>query len=237
MPIVTSPPTGHSASFTIFGSDFMPSDAEWLRATDARRRDYWRRVGELAIQAKHRELVAGIDVDGHKLTPVKPSSRKDGATGPPLIPHGGSSRFYFRMRQSLRADGVTVFWGDNWAKVVQAHRVGATIANGFGRGIRIKLPRRDVVGLTVQSQHWVHQRAMSYWGNAAKKYASRRERYNATIRERLQPHTMPPVPTSTNRPVTPMKPPGFWDRVGDWFVRTALNIFARRTGMWGASGK
>lgn len=231
MPIVTSPEGGTSASFTIFGPDFTPNDPEWLRATPNRRRDYWRRVGELAIQAKQAELRRGIDVDGRALKPVKPLSRKDGADGPPLTPHRGSSRFYYRMRVALRADGVTVFWGDNWARVVQAHRVGALIRNGFGRGIRIKLPKRDVVGLTAQSQHWVAARAAAYWGNAAKQYMGIRERRAATIRERTRPqiigNTTIPVSPNAALPSTG-KPGGFWGRIFDWFTRTALNIFARR---------
>jgi len=232
MPIVTSPATSTSASFTIFGEDFTPDDPEWLRATPARRRDYWKRVGELAIQAKQNELRRGIDVDGRALRPVKPESRKDGATGPPLTPHRGSSRFYYRMRVALRADGVTVFWGDNWARVVQAHRVGALIRNGFGRGIRIKLPKRDVVGLTAHSQQWVAMRAASYWGNAAKQYRSIRDRRNATIRERTRPQILGStmIPVSPNAPLPGNgKPRGFWGKVFDWFTRTALNIFARRS--------
>lgn len=120
MPLITSPEFGKSASFTLYGDDWTPTGDEWARATAARKRDYWQRLGELAIVAKQNELRKGIDVRGKALTPVNQAYRRDKATGPPLTPHRAESRFWYRMRVSLRSDGVTVYWGDNWAKVVQA---------------------------------------------------------------------------------------------------------------------
>lgn len=191
------------ASFTIHGADFTPNDEAWRVATTAQKRAYWKKVGEFAILAKRMDLTDGVDVHGMALKPVKMEWRlgvppafdtsrlkpgrfkpspQDGATGPPLLPRGDTSRFSRYLQAVVRNDGVTVFWGQGWGLVVDAHRIGARINPGFGNPrVTIKLPVRDTVGLSPRRAEWVRQRAADYWRNASGVYGRQRDRQQSRL--------------------------------------------------------
>jgi hypothetical protein len=144
------------ASFSLSGDDFSPpaNDRVWKIAPESEKRAYWKRLGELAVERKRRELRKGLDAAGNKLKRVLKRSRPDGADGPPLSPHQAESRFQKYVAVRSTASGVTIFWMAGWAKVVGGHRSGN--ANGVVR---------DVVGLSPASQRWVKESARRWWRN------------------------------------------------------------------------
>lgn len=142
------------ASFSLSGADVEPVHWAWALAGPKERRAYYLDLGRACYRRKILELAAGIGVDGRPLRPVKPSSRPDRATGPPLSPHEAASRFQRYLVKQPFADPTrcTLYWTQGWAKVVRGHMV------GWGH-----LPVRDVVGLTKRHVREAVAEARAAW--------------------------------------------------------------------------
>lgn len=153
MPLTTDP---KRANFTISGADYEPTDTTWSFASESEKRAYWKRLGELAVEAKRWELRRGIDVNGRRFAPVRPASRTDGAAGPALSPHQAESRFQRLLRMVGTAQQCTLFWSHGWARYVKYH--------AYRMGPRT-LPVRDAVGLSPGRQRWVREGARLWWSN------------------------------------------------------------------------
>ncbi len=194
------------ASFNLTGPEFEPIGGGWAFATTAEKRAYWREVGRLAVEAKRDELRRGINTLGRKFRAVKPSSRPDGATGPPLSPHQESSRFQKWARAATTDRSATVFWSHGWARIVGYH------ARGAGN-----LPMRDAVGLIQTSLKWVATMARRFWASGMRRAAESRIPVVADdtpipIREPLVARAPRPTrqPREARRPVAvPIANPAF----------------------------
>ena len=112
-------------------------------------------VAERAKYLKRVELAKGVGVDGRQLAPVKKTSRPDGATGKPLVPHRGESRSVTRMRSSVGAarGTVAIWWSHSWGSILGYH------ADGLVRGA----PVRDVIGLTAGNMRGLEFAATTYF--------------------------------------------------------------------------
>jgi hypothetical protein len=151
------------ARFTITGVDFAP--AGLAEASERDRRNYWRQVAVLARDEKYRELKKGIGVDGAALLPRK-YPRRDRASGRVLVPHWNDSRFVTQLRWEGTASGAVLWWRFPWGKIVGYHAVGVRYRSG-------RVIVRDVVGLTLEAQERVRERAAKWWeGNVGKVQAA-----------------------------------------------------------------
>lgn len=150
MPVlVTKRPT---PIIVITGPDFEPLGG-LDREPVTERRAYWREIAHEAYLLKLKELNKGIDVDGQQLTPRK-KPRRDSATGPVLSPHWSGSRFESELQWHVRGDSEAVLtWKQPFARIVSYH---AEPQGGH-------LPRRDVVGLTAQSQAKLKAHGDRWW--------------------------------------------------------------------------
>jgi hypothetical protein len=175
------------ASFRLAGPDFEPEagNVYWKNAGPSERKKYFDEVGRLAITRKRRDLEKGLDANGDKLKKVLPKSRPDGADGPPLSPHRVKSRFQRYVRVSASIDGVVIYWGYGWRKVVAGHR--------SGRACGVV---RDVVGLSKAAQRWVRDNARAWW----------KARYNFHTPKKLGPDGVAKLMTP-KVPLKPEKPP------------------------------
>jgi len=120
------------------------------------------------LEAKERELRAGIDIHGAPLAPLAQSTIKGrkSAMGPahayakPLTPAYKLSRTrsLFTADVNASATGVICWWlydavtGASWGEILEYHRTGSA-----------RLPVRDVIGLTTASLAKVKQQAAAWW--------------------------------------------------------------------------
>lgn len=139
------------------GPEFEPKHPSWRKTTKSEREAMWRKIGEFARAAYRAQLLRGEGADGRKLAPVKPASRPDHATGPPLDPHRSHSRTYDLVSIHATDHGCTLYWkadaGQSWTKILSYH------ADGLVRGA----PVRDVIGLSPRAARQVKKRTATYW--------------------------------------------------------------------------
>lgn len=139
------------------GSEWEPQHPSWRKASAEERMRMWRKIGEFAQAAFRRQLLRGEGADGGKLAAVKPSSRPDHATGPPLDPHRTASRTYSLVSIHSTDHGCTLFWradqGRSWTTILGYH------ADGLVRGA----PVRDVIGLSPRAERETKSRTETYW--------------------------------------------------------------------------
>jgi hypothetical protein len=133
--------------------DLAPPDLSWQRASEAQRRAFYHRAGQLAVYYLRQQLRRGLDKDGNRLAPVKPSSRPDGATGQPLDPHYAESRSWRNLSFSVNAGGVTLWWRGGWGRILGFHGEGAV------RGA----PVRDIRGLSPASMRKLKADLLLWW--------------------------------------------------------------------------
>lgn len=110
---------------------------EWLSTNRQIRSRYLRQLGPLAVNMHGWQCARGLDADGKRLRAVLPSSRPDGATGPPLTPHYAESRTrdLIRFRVDPDAGEVILFWAEDWGVILGYHAYELR-------------KRRDVLGLS-----------------------------------------------------------------------------------------
>jgi hypothetical protein len=139
------------------GAEWEPRHPSWRRATKDERERVWRKIGEFAQAAYRAQLLRGEGADGGKLAAVKPASRPDHATGPPLDPHYGASRTYSLVAIHSTDHGCTLFWradrGSSWSTILGYH------AEGLVRGA----PVRDVLDLSPRAARETKVRTETYW--------------------------------------------------------------------------
>jgi hypothetical protein len=165
---------------------------EWDAAPESIRLRFLGHVGEVATRLKREELRKGIGADGAKLKPVRPSSRPDGAGGPPLDPHYGESRSVQNLKHSVgrKAETVTLWWtgrsrGISFGAILGYH------ARGEVRGA----PVRDVLDLTEADHRKVREDGRRFWKLIA--------------RPAVRQAPAPPVPpVAPSRVVPPRARPG-----------------------------
>ena len=152
-------------SFEIKGS-IAPQEVG--RSSVDRRRAFWGAVSVFVIEAKEREIRAGIDIHGNPLAPLAPSTIKNrkSAMGPahayakPLTPAYALSRTrsLFTAEVNDNATGVVCWWlydaitGASWGEILEYHRTGSD-----------RLPIRDVIGLSPDSLAKVKRQAAAWW--------------------------------------------------------------------------
>lgn len=168
-------------SFSLAGRDVEPLDPYWPHLPASEHLAYYRILGEKARHRKLRELDAGVGVNGRRLASVKPESRRDGGSGPPLSPHNAASRFQRYLRVHVAVDRCVLYWGYGWRKVVRGHRI------GWGA-----LPIRDVVGLTKRDFAAAVAEARSEW-------AQRNGMGGVAVRAAGRPATPPMVARGARR--------------------------------------
>lgn len=98
---------------------------------------------------KRIEILRAIGSDGDSLVPVK---RRVG--GPPLIPHGVSSRTYRLLDRTVYADGATLFWRGGWKTILGYH--------AYKHGSR-RLPVRNAIGISPAGRKRAMRAALSDW--------------------------------------------------------------------------
>lgn len=134
--------------------DLAPA-AAW-RTADARTRRAF--LGFARARASDRlkgQVGRGIGRDGKKLRRVRPASRPDGATGPPLDPHREKSRTIKWLRSSPAATrrGITLWWSHGWGKILGYH----------GDGLVKGAPVRDVRGLAPKEESALRSECAAWW--------------------------------------------------------------------------
>jgi hypothetical protein len=151
-------PNTEPLNIRLTGQEWEPAGPEWARASEADRRAYWRRLGEIALEVKRREIRRGIGIDGKKLKPVKPESRPDGAKGPPLIPHYAESRTINLLDVRTTASAATLYWKGHgrtsWAKILGYH--------AYKHGARA-LPVRNTIGISPAGRKKIARDARDWW--------------------------------------------------------------------------
>ena len=141
---------------------------EVSRSSVGRRRAFWGAVAIYVIEAKERELRKGIDVHGNPLRALADFTIKHrkSAMGPahayakPLTPAYGLSRTrsLFTAEVNDSATGVVCWWlydeitGASWGEILEHHRTGS-----------VRLPIRNVIGLSPASLASVKRQAGSWW--------------------------------------------------------------------------
>lgn len=127
-------------------------DPLWTSATPALRSRYYQHAADQARVLKLRRLRRGLDYRGRPMAPVKPKSRPDGATGPPLSPHQPESRTQKWIRASIsqRNGTVTLWWSHGWGQILGYHQ----------RELR---PRRMVIGFQEQDQAALAAECRRFW--------------------------------------------------------------------------
>jgi hypothetical protein len=129
------------------GPELAPGDFAWHRADETLRREFWRAAVAYVLKVKDASLARGLDRDGRRLKPIKPSTRRNrkSAMGPadpnapPLTPSFGASRTRLYLTGRALADGAEFYWRAGWGRILAIHAAGSR-----KRG----LPKRDVIGLS-----------------------------------------------------------------------------------------
>lgn len=159
------------ASFAFRVEGIEPAnDPVWRLMDPSVRQAFWRAVVGFTLEAKDRELAAGLDRLGDPLTPIAPSTRARGrkrsytglgsAGNPPLTPAGALSRTRALLTGRALVNSAEFYWtydtvsGLPWGQMLGWHRAGAG-----------GLPKRDVIGLAPQSLAAVKAQADRWWKN------------------------------------------------------------------------
>lgn len=134
-----------------------PNEGSWRVATAKERREYLEELGRIALRVKRAELLAGLDKNGRPLEPIR-ERRRDQAGGPPLCPHGESSRTVRLLDFDIDegAAEVRLYWHEGWDEVLVHH------AQGIVRKGRIE-PSRDVLGISPQGREQIREQAVAWW--------------------------------------------------------------------------
>lgn len=167
------------ADSNTFKLDRYPKGDLWDSATEAERKGYWRKLGELGIARKRWELNRGLDVDGKQMIPVQ-QPRPDGADGPPLSPHTAGSRSQKWLRATAGKSHVTIWWSHGWGRILGYH----------ADGVVIGAYRRDVIGLTPAGLKKVYEEAERWFKRTVKP---------AKPKPPPKPATPPPEPAKPTR--------------------------------------
>ena len=141
----------NNAWFALSGPDCAPEERGFAGDPPAERARYWKELARLMFEERRSELFKGLGVDGHRLSKRK-DPRRDGATGPVLIPHFSASRFSTKMSYAGEPDRAVVTWDKDWVVVVAGH------ASGRATGTV-----RDVCGLTPSGIVRVVKQARKWW--------------------------------------------------------------------------
>lgn len=130
----------------------------WDQAALPLRRDYLTELGQVALEVKRRELLAGLDKDGRPMAPLH-GLRKDQANGPPLCPHGEQSRTIRLLDFDIDENNgeILIFWHDGWDKILAHHAAGIRRLNGESE------PVRDVFGISPRGLDQIQQQARTWW--------------------------------------------------------------------------
>lgn len=170
-------------------------DPDWQSAPEGLRRAFWRYVVKLGLEAKDRELAAGLDCHGDPLRPIAASTRarRRSAMGPadpnapPLTPAYGLSRTRSLLRGRAHDGYAEFYWaydphtGRSWGRILGYHRA--------GKG---PLPVRDVIGISPASKSWVKARAWQAWSRIKIGLEYQTDRDALTLRSTAQPKAPPP---------------------------------------------
>lgn len=168
-------------------------DPAWKSAPADLRRAFWRAVVRFGLEAKDRELAAGLDKDGVAMVAIAPYTRahrksamgKASPDAPPLTPAYGLSRTRSLLRGRAQADHAEFFWAYDqfsemhWGRMLGYHRAG------------IGKPVRDVIGISKQSLAWVKARAWEEWAKLKIGLEYQADRDNLTVLS-TAPKTAPP---------------------------------------------
>ena len=149
-------------SFRVAGIE--PPDVR--KAAPAARLAFWTAVLAFVMEAKDKELAAGLDRYGKPMRALAVSTIKHrrSAMGPadphapPLQPAHGLSRTRALLTGRATPSGVACWWlydshtKGSWGLILAHHRAGSK-----------RLPRRDVIGLSPASKAEVAVRAREWW--------------------------------------------------------------------------
>jgi GNAT superfamily N-acetyltransferase len=156
------------ASYAFRITGIAPADSEWHAAGDDVHRSFWRRVVELVLVQKDRELAAGLDRHGRKMFRISAATRRRGrwrshtgqgtADNPPLDPANELSRTRSLFTGRAHVDHAEFYWKydevshQHWGRILGYHREGSE-----------RLPIRDVIGLSPASLGRVQKGANKWW--------------------------------------------------------------------------
>ncbi len=186
------PPPGEPKNIRLQGPQWEPPGYD-VAPMEARKW-YWKTLGDIAHEIKREEISRGIGISGRPLKPIIQKYRKDGATGPPLIPHDFESRTQRLLAVHVMIDGVTLFWRghgrQSWATILGYH--------AYKHGPRA-LPVRNTIGISRGGMTKIRARAFAAWRARAKK-----EPPPPPVPE---PPAPPPKPPRVPKPVPKPKPP------------------------------
>lgn len=154
-----------SYAFRIEGIE--PShDPAWRQASESTRRAFWRAVVAYGLEAKDRELAAGLDRRGAKMVPIAKSTRenrrsamgKADPNAPPLTPAYGLSRTRSLLDGRAHDGRAEFFWRFDsvteqaWGRILGYHRKGSK-----------RLPKRDVIGISSAAVARIKAKAWAWW--------------------------------------------------------------------------
>jgi hypothetical protein len=122
---------------------------------------FWKQVGTAALRLKRKEILAGIDVWGKKLQPVK----RTWGDPTPLIPHGEESKTYRLLTLTYSAQGATLYWRSSGSRVSWPTILGY---HAYRHGPR-SLPVRNEIGLSPRSIQHLTGEAKGIWRGIARK--------------------------------------------------------------------
>lgn len=146
----------YALNIRLSGPEWEPPG--YATATLEDRAWHWQNLGRIALRVKQGEVKAGFGADGKKLKKVKPSSRKDGAKGPPLVPHVEDSRTYRLLAVHVGDGFVTLYWKGHgrksWSTILGYH--------AYKKGPR-SLPVRNTIGISPKGRRAIRAESFRDW--------------------------------------------------------------------------
>jgi hypothetical protein len=116
------------ARFTASGPDAEPTGPEWMLAPAKERKAYFDELARLLFEERRKAHLKAEDWRGDRM-PRRRRKRRDGATGPVLVPHHGDSRFITKLRYRGSTNAAEVWYARDWWKPVRGQR------ERFGRDV------------------------------------------------------------------------------------------------------
>lgn len=195
-----------------------PNDLRWKAASNAERRAFYSKAGDVALERLKKQLSRGVGANGRAMKPRKQAVLDDGADGPVMEPHYDLSRVIRLSDYQATDRSLTLFWqaGTGHASHRQARKKGkkatpfGTILQYHADGLVRNAPVRDV-RLSRASIHQVKLEMRKWWDGQEPPQPKPRPRPANPTPPAVGPHPTPtqPIPVHHAVPKGKIKGPVF----------------------------